>query len=220
MRLLSMALAWVLLLSAGALAQEAEVSAAARVELGVGVYSGQQRSVSDETSGAAGYQISGLVSLKNYPVALSGSYASFAPKSFTDASGTEFSLAHTVQVVDLLAGYQVLPYLAVGAGWASYGYSDELGDDRWAGGVAVGAFADYPVHERVRVGGKVYVVPAVRIEHLPADTGTLWGLWLRAAYALRPNLSLEAGYRTLKVDLETGDSFDTGGLFAGVVYTF
>src|SRR5690606_40851155 len=64
----------------------------------------------------------------------------------------------------------------------------------------------------VRVGGKVYVVPAVRIEHLPADTGTLWGLWLRAAYALRPNLSLEAGYRTLKVDLETGDSFDTGGL--------
>src|SRR5690606_40775913 len=70
-----------------------------------------------------------LVSLKNYPVALSGSYASFAPKSFTDASGTEFSLEHTVQVVDLLAGYQVLPYLAVGAGWASYGYSDELGDE-------------------------------------------------------------------------------------------
>lgn len=214
MRILSVALALVLLSAVGALAQRADV------ELGAGVYFGNQEFPFGDTSGATGFYASGSVALEGHPVVLTGSYASFSPDALVDASGTKIALEHTAGVFDLLAGYRVAPYLSIGAGYASYLYSDEIGDEVSARGVAVGAFGEYEINDQIYARGKVYYVPSAQVENLWTDSGTMLGIVANVGFALRPNLHIEAGYRSLKVNLGAGESFSAGGVFTGVSYLF
>lgn len=212
MRRLSIALVLVLLVSAGALAQQVELSA--------GAYLGSQRFTDDSKSSAVGFYVSGSLALDTVPVALNASYASVSPDKVKDAAGKEQPDEHTVSVTDFLAGYRVLPYLAVGGGWASYSY--EQGSlERSSSGFALGAFGDYSMDERIHAGAKVYYVPSPKLEGFAGDPkATMFGFSVHTAYAFSSNFRVEAGYRALSVNLKNDDKHSSGGLFIGAQYAF
>lgn len=227
MRFLSVAVALVMLFSVGAMAQESGA-----FDVSGGVYLGNHTYSDELKSNALGFYASADASIPGLPVAITGSFATFSPdKSEKHKSGAYFE-EHTVTLFDLLVGYRVFGDLAVGAGWASYGFKGTVvekgaGEDEFDlsnGGFAIGAFGKLPLSDGFQASGKLFYVPSSKFKMKGAsdeDTNML-GFSMSAEYALSENFGIEAGYRSLRINFKDHDDVDitTGGFFLGVSYAF
>jgi len=230
MRFLSVAVALVMLFSVGAMAQESGA-----FDLNGGVYLGNHTYWNELKSNALGFYASADASIPGLPVAITGSFATFSPDKSDE--GEEFSFKeHTVTVFELLVGYRVFGDLAVGAGWASYGFKGtevnkgvgEYKVEATNGGFAVGAFGTLPLSDGFQASGKLLFVPSSKLNEkragTPSESDTkMFGISVSAAYALSEDFGIEAGYRSLRVESTkkgTDTEITTGGFFLGVSYAF
>lgn len=234
MRFLSVAVALVMLFSVGAMAQESGA-----FDVSGGVYLGNHTySDSDELkSNALGFYASADASIPGLPVAITGSFATFSPdKSEKDKSDAYFE-EQTVTLFDLLVGYRVFGDLAVGAGWASYGWKGTHVDgpekgkfDLSNGGFAIGAFGKLPLSDGFQASGKLLFVPSSKLKDKGSDNDgsdtkdtNMFGFTVSATYAVNDNFGIEGGYRSLRIKSTkkgTDTEITTGGFFLGVSYAF
>lgn len=239
MRSITLALALLLALSAGAYAQPAangEVAythPAVNVGVSAGVLLGSLTETVDDdealSSGALGYYIAGGAALAELPIAISASYATFSPDKIKVSGESETDDEHTASALDLLVGYRVHENIAVAAGWASASYSDVTegpSESRSASGLAIGAMGGTHLGNGIALSGKAYFVPSATIEindNKHDENGSLFGLSASIGYQFMPNLGAEAGYRLSRASFEQGDdtvAFTASGFFAGVTFTF
>jgi|GEM_PF-4391319 hypothetical protein len=239
MRSITLALALLLALSAGAYAQPAangEVAythPAVNVGVSAGVLLGSLTETVDDdealSSGALGYYIAGGAALAELPIAISASYATFSPDKIKVSGEPETDDEHTASALDLLVGYRVHENIAVAAGWASASYSDVTEgpiESRSASGLAIGAMGGTHLGNGIALSGKAYFVPSATIEiddNKHDENGSLFGLSASIGYQFMPNLGAEAGYRLSRASFEQGDdtvAFTASGFFAGVTFTF
>ncbi len=239
MRSITLALALLLALSAGAYAQPAangEVAythPAVNVGVSAGVLLGSLTETVDDdealSSGALGYYIAGGAALAELPIAISASYATFSPDKIKVPGGSETDDEHTASALDLLVGYRVHENIAVAAGWASASYSDVTKgpiESRSASGLAIGAMGGTHLGNGIALSGKAYFVPSATIEiddNKHDENGSLFGLSASIGYQFMPNLGAEAGYRLSRASFEEGGdtvAFTASGFFAGVTFTF
>jgi|GEM_PF-3545010 hypothetical protein len=228
MRFLSVAVALVMLFSVGAMAQESGA-----FDVSGGVYLGNHTDLYELKSNALGFYASADASIPGLPVAITGAFATFSPDKSDE--GEDFSLKkHTVTVFDLLVGYRVFGDLAVGAGWASYGFKGTVvekgvGEDEFDlsnGGFAIGAFGKLPLSDGFRASGKLLFVPSSKLKVKDSDNDGLdtnmFGFTVSATYAVNDNFGIEGGYRSLRINFKDHDDVDitTGGFFLGVSYAF
>lgn len=241
MRSITLALALLLALSAGAYAQPAangEVAythPAVNVGVSAGVLLGSLTETVDDdealSSGALGYYIAGGAALAELPIAISASYATFSPDKIKVSGESETDDEHTASALDLLVGYRVHENIAVAAGWASASYSDVPApaagvESRSASGLAIGAMGGTHLGNGIALSGKAYFVPSATIEiddNKHDENGSLFGLSASIGYQFMPNLGAEAGYRLSRASFEQGSdtvAFTASGFFAGVTFTF
>lgn len=239
MRSITLALALLLALSAGAYAQPAangEVAythPAVNVGVSAGVLLGSLTETVDDdealSSGALGYYIAGGAALAELPIAISASYATFSPDKIKVSGESETDDEHTASALDLLVGYRVHENIAVAAGWASASYSDvpaPAAESRSASGLAIGAMGGTHLGNGIALSGKAYFVPSATIEiddNKHDENGSLFGLSASIGYQFMPNLGAEAGYRLSRASFEQGSdtvAFTASGFFAGVTFTF
>lgn len=239
MRSITLALALLLALSAGAYAQPAangEVAythPAVNVGVSAGVLLGSLTETVDDdealSSGALGYYIAGGAALAELPIAISASYATFSPDKIKVSGKSETDDEHTASALDLLVGYRVHENIAVAAGWASASYSDVTKgpiESRSASGLAIGAIGGTHLGSGIALSGKAYFVPSATIETNESkhdENGSLFGLSASIGYQFMPNLGAEAGYRLSRASFEEGGgtvAFTASGFFAGVTFTF